>query len=151
MIAEEARKTAIKYLSYRVRTVKEVQDYLRKKRYDQHVVNYVIEYLQNLAYLDDGNFCNLWIESRIRLKPMGKIRLHSELSAKGIDGNLIEKALDHKLPYDFELCLARDLVQARLSKCQDTLDKKQEKILLFLQRRGFSNKIIFKMAEEFFS
>ncbi|MDK2823096.1 MAG: regulatory protein [Clostridia bacterium] len=147
MTLEKAKNQALKYLSYRPRTVWEVRIYLEKKKYDWEIINQAIDYLKQLSYLDDEQFCRLWIESRIRLKPMGKKRLYAELVQKGISPDLIEQSLIENINDELELSLARDLAVNKLIKIYEN----KEKIINFLYRRGFAPELIFKVVEEIFS
>lgn len=141
MSIEKAKYQAVKYLSFRSRTVQEVCNYLQKKQYSQQIIEEVIKYLKAQSYLDDDKFCQLWIESRSRLKPKGKKGLYYELKNKGIDNYLIEKNINEYFNSEVEIQIANELVSKKLQM----FDNNKEKILADLYRRGFSNFAIQKI------
>ena len=102
-MVEQAKALALKFLSYRPRTVQEVRLFLQKKKFNQNVIEEVIKYLQEISYLDDMQFCELWIRNRLLLKPMGRKRLYDELINKGVDPSIVEQVLEEKIPAEMDL------------------------------------------------
>lgn len=149
MDLKKAQTLALKYLSYRPRTTQEVKDHLYKKNADEEIVEQVIDYLFSLSYLDDENFCELWIRDRVNLKPMGKFRLLQELLDKGVEKEVIESSLENHLPQQLEYELAVELAKKRISKLESYDDlREMKKMQNFLYRRGFSANIINDVTNE---
>jgi len=140
MILEKAKAYALKYLTYRPRSIKEVKDYLKKKKVSPEIIEKVIDYLLTLSYLNDEEFCALWIRNRMQLKPMGKKRLYNELVEKGVEASLIEEVLQKMMPEEVEIRLARQLLIKKKLRINEP-----EKLKSFLYRRGFSFSIIEKV------
>ena len=59
----EALAKALKYLSNRLKTKREVKDYLLKKGYSENVVWYCIDKLKDYGYIDDKEYSKRYIES----------------------------------------------------------------------------------------
>ncbi len=136
---KRAKDYAFKLLSYRPRSIKEIQDRLKKKDYSSKVILEVIKSLKKLKFLNDKEFARMWVESRIKTRPMGRYRLYQELIQKGIDRDLIEKTLsDYREEEEIEL--AKELARKKLKRSYRNLDEVTTKRRLygFLQRRGFS-------------
>lgn len=146
MTLEKAKSQALKYLAYRPRTTQEVINYLEKKHYNKQLIQEVINYLIALSYLDDDKFCQLWIESRCRLKPKGRKVLFYELKNKGIDSTLIEKNLTEKFTPEKELEIAKELIIKKFSSNNGFYPG--EKIMAYLSRKGFCNSIIYQAVKE---
>ncbi|MFZ7102581.1 MAG: regulatory protein RecX [Peptococcaceae bacterium] len=145
---QEVRKLALKYLTIRPRSIYEMETYLNKKKCNETIISEVIRYLKELGYLNDANFCQLWVEDRLKFKPMGKRRLYHELMQKGVAPELIEDTLSQKVSEEIELNLAVELA----GKYLRTNDHRQyEKLFRFLVRRGFEPKVAFQVTEEIFS
>ena len=91
----------------------------------------------------------MWVESRIRTRPMGRYRLYQELIQKGIDRDLIEKTLNNYREEE-EVKPAKELAQRKLKKSYQNLDEVTTKRRLygFLQRRGFSYDTIQEVLKE---
>jgi len=151
MTLDKAKHYAFKLLAYRPRSTQEVKDYLENKKFNQDVIEQVITYLLRLSYLDDEQFCNLWIKNRIKLKPMGRERLYNELLQKGVDPSIIEHALSRNVSEEIELSLVRDLIMKKLMRTNaNIIDRQKERLKSFLYRRGFSPAIIDRVISEIF-
>jgi regulatory protein len=126
---------AVNLLSYRPRSMQEIRQRLRKKGYDEAVIEATFERLSNLGYLDDRAFARFWIESRNRGKPRGKTALRYELRQKGVAEDIIAELLDDMVD---EQSAAYEAAQARVRRMRGkTVFEFKQKIGAFLQRRGF--------------
>jgi len=138
---------AFRFLSFRMRSEKEMRDKLLEK-YDEATVKKAIRRLQQLKFIDDTGFTRAWVESR--KVGRGKKALAFELSRKGVEKEIIDEAL-FDLSEDEELESALELVKKR-SKYKG-LDKNEayQKIGGFLSRRGYSYDVIKKVINEVYS
>ena len=73
---KRAKDYSFKLLSYRPRSIKEIEDRLKKKDYSAKVILEVIKSLKRLKFLNDKEFARMWVKSRIKTKPMGRYRLY---------------------------------------------------------------------------
>lgn len=132
----KAFDAAVNFLSYRPRSVKEIRDKLTKKEYAEHLIDDVIQRLENYGYVDDRAFAKLWIRDRNRLKPRGKRALQYELRNKGISDTIISELLDEMVD---ENDGAYEAASKRIRRMQGKTQREfKRKIGAFLQRRGFS-------------
>jgi regulatory protein len=141
-----------RFLTIRNRSVKEVYDYLTKKKADPEVIQKIIGTLTEQKFLNDENFARSWIASRARFRPRGKQLLKIELQQKGIAKDIIEKVLSEKqedLPD--ELTQAKELIKRKMERFKD-LSRQEiyQKVGAFLARRGFSWSIAKKAIDSFF-
>ena len=146
---KKAKDYAFKLLSYRPRSIKEIRNRLKKKDYSSKVILEVIKNLKRLKFLNDKEFAKMWMENRIRTRPMGRYRLKQELIQKGIDRDLIEKTLSNYREEE-EIELARELTQRKLRRSYCSLNRltAQRRLYGFLQRRGFSYDTIQEVMKE---
>lgn len=141
---KEAKDAALKFLSYRMRSEKEVRDKLKKKEFAEALIAEVIKDLKRVNLIDDYEFASAFIRDRISNNPRGKILLRQELWKKGIKKEIIEKALrEYFKDEDKELILAKELLQKR-KKRYEGLDESiaKRRLMSFLLRRGFSYDIV---------
>ena len=82
---KKAKNQALKYLSYRERSKREITQYLEKKNHSHLVIQQTLEYLENLDYIDDKRFALQWGQFKINQKKLGRNRLYLELLNKGIE------------------------------------------------------------------
>ena len=130
---QKAKDYALKYISYRSRTVREVNRKLTDKGYDIEVITLVVAFLKEYRFLDDECFARNWVASRMGDKPCGRRRIFSELIQKGVDRSFIEDSLAGITP-DLERELVVVLVE---KKCRRSAFN-YNKLKGFLLRRGFS-------------
>lgn len=138
---------AFRFLSYRMRSEKEMQDKLLEK-YDEATVKKALKRLRGLKFVNDNEFARTWVESRKIGR--GKRALAFELSRKGVAKEIVEEALEG-LSGDDEFESALDLVKKK-SKYKN-LDRSEayQKIGGFLSRRGYSYDVIKKVISEIYS
>jgi len=137
---------ALKFLSYRPRSEREVRDYLEKKGGDTKIVEEITGKLKKQNLVDDHAFTTWWIEQRSRFRPKGKHLLWLELLKKGIKKEIIEDSLfSEKEELDLAKKAARKKVKSY--KNLEPLEFRQ-KMTAFLARRGFNWEVIKKVLEE---
>ncbi len=125
-------EAALRFLSYRARSEKEVRDKL-KKRFSPEEIDLVVEKFKEWNLLNDAQFAQNYAESRARSKPRSHRLLQLELQRKGVK-------LDYDLP-----ATDLELAQAALDK-KKTL-KTFEQAVRFLQSRGFAWEVIEKVLK----
>ncbi len=87
----ELEDIAIKYISVRLRSIKEIKDYLKKKEEDTEVIDITIEKLINLGYLDDNRFTKAFIKDKLAFTNMGDYKIKMELERLGVSYEIIEE------------------------------------------------------------
>jgi len=141
---KKAKEAALKFLSYRRRSEKEVRDKLKKKEFAKDLIDEVIEDLKRVNLINDYDFACAWIRDRVSNNPRGKALLKQELWKKGIKKEIIEKVLkEYFKNADEELNLAKKLMEKR-KKRYANLEKNvaKRRMIDFLLRRGFSYDIV---------
>jgi regulatory protein len=145
---KQARALAYRYLSHRDRSARETADHLKKKGFEQAVVQETLRYLKEVNYLDDRRFAEHWARTRAENKQFGKYRLRQELLGKGIAQDLIDETLGTLFETVKEIDLARTVVEKKLPAMQDLpADKRKHRLIGLLQRKGFSLDIIYKVLD----
>jgi regulatory protein len=139
---EKALSLAYHFLSFRPRTIVEVEMYLEKKAlkylFTAEEIQSVIELLKDQGFLNDLDFIHSFVSSRNSLKPKSKRVLEMELKRLGASQSDIDTFFITN-PTDED-----DLVQKALkTKVKSLLlisdgKKRFIKAISFLQRRGFS-------------
>lgn len=136
---EGAYQRAINFLSYRIRSEKEIRQNLAKYEVPEEIINRVLDRLRDASLANDREFASLWVENRIQFKPRGKRALSSELFQKGIPNEIIEDVLaeldEEKLAYQ--------CAHSKITKYRGLEEKAfQKKLSGLLTRRGFPYHII---------
>jgi len=126
---------AIKYLSYRARTVYEMREYIKKKGVSEDIIKKIIEILLEQNYLNDKDFTTLFVESKARNKPKSKFAFQYELKKKGIDPSIIDIVLEQYDDNDLALKAVRPKIRMWQNLDDETFKKK---MMNFLRYRGFN-------------
>lgn len=121
------------FLSFRLRSVYEMREYLKKKDWDSEVIELIIQRLTDEGHLDDLVFARAWIQTRQLQRSRSKSHLRSELMIKRIDRDLIDEALSEIAEDGEEDALDRLIVKMRRqSRYSD-----EKKLAEYLGRQGF--------------
>ncbi len=135
---ELALTTAFRYLAGKPRTTLEMQAYLTKKKFDEHLINEVVEILLEKNYLNDKKYADLYVESMVKNRPKSKFALGFELRKKGIRSSYIEPAL---ASYDDQI-LAVKAVNSKIRTWKNlNTEKFKKKMINFLTYRGFNYEV----------
>lgn len=88
---QEYYNACLKYISIRIRSTKEIEDYLKRKKIESEDIPIIIDKLQKAKYLDDDHFCECFIKDKLKFTTMGKYRIITELKKHNIENNIIDK------------------------------------------------------------
>ena len=130
------KNLALYHLSFKQRTVKEVNDYLRKHDIEEGTIAHVINSLKKDNWLDDAKYAHAIINANLLSGDKGAYALKQKLMQKGIAASIIDDELHQ---HDFTN-LAETVAQKLLKKYQGKLPEKalHDKILQQLINKGFS-------------
>ena len=144
-ILKTAKNQALRYLSYRDRSILEVTQYLEKKEHPQRIIQQVLDALIELNYVNDQRFALEWGRYKINKQKLGKSRLYAELLNKGIDKEVLENTLAILYEDNSETELAIQCARKKMNSLQGVEEeKKKRRLIQYLKRRGFSADIIYQ-------
>lgn len=86
----EMMDIAIKYISVRLRSIKEINDYLKRKYEEDDLIDVAIDKLINLGHLDDNKFTKAFIKDKLNFTSMGDYKIKMELERLGVSHEIIE-------------------------------------------------------------
>ncbi|MBM7582472.1 regulatory protein [Caldicoprobacter guelmensis] len=142
---DEAYQKALKYLGFRARTQKEVDEYLKRKGFGEEVIEKAIEKLKEYGFIDDRAFALSWINSRMRNNPKGRAVIAFELRQKGVEGGIIDEVMA-SIPNKQEEEVANRLAQKYYDKYKEMDEgERVHKTVQALARRGFDWELIHKI------
>lgn len=85
----EIYEVALKYINTRLRSSKELIEYLKKKGYEYDSINQVLIMLKKQGYLDEAIYASSFVHDKILMSNYGPNKIYSELEKLGIDTNII--------------------------------------------------------------
>lgn len=132
----KAYDRALNYLGIRPHSEQEIRQYLRRKQYEEEVIETVMNKLANLKLIDDVAFARAWVESRQALKPRSRRKLQQELMQKGVDRDTIDRALE-AIDEDVQLQNLRQLIDKKRPRYSD-----ERKLMAYLAGQGYPYDLI---------
>jgi len=151
LLSEErksAKDRALKFLSYRDRSEKEILTKLKDVGYDESVIEWVITDLKRLKFIDDKRFASSFAQSQMITRPMGEFFLKRELKQKGVATELIEQTIEKVYEEKDQLTVAMELAEQRKTRFKNLDEiKAKKRVSDFLLRRGFSWDIVSQILE----
>ena len=85
---------ALKYIKVRLRSTKEIKDYLIRKKIESEDIDLVIDKLTKTNNLNDDYFSKCFIKDKFRFTSWGPYRIKQELKKLGIDDEIINKNIN---------------------------------------------------------
>lgn len=139
---------SMNYLSYRMRSMDEIRQYLIKKEFESHTAEAVIERLKELGYLDDLEFAKMFIRSKVMTTKKGPKALKQDLKQKGVDDLTIENALTIYTEEE-QVEEAATLVEKKAKQYKKLSEHAlKQKIGQVLQQKGYAWSIIEQAIEK---
>lgn len=133
---------AIHYLSYRMRSVKEVYDYLIKKEVSEHDAEKVVVKLLNEKLLDDATFARAFITDQMNQTTKGPALIKRDLLRKGVNEQIATEMLT-MFTFDIQYEKALRWAERRIRRTsKDSYRKRIEKLRHGLMNRGFFHDVI---------
>lgn len=120
---------SIKYISVRMRSKKELEEYLKKKKYDQKDIEETIKRLQSQDLLNDEKFAKSYINDKLYLTNYGLTKIKNDLLKLGVEEYIIDEIVNN---------IDLQVINDKLSKIID----KELKINSKLPTNKLNNKII---------
>lgn len=134
---------SLEYVLTRPRSQREMRDYLYRKTRDtptkmgtmrkgvsKELTERVFDRLFEKGYLNDEKFARFWVENRNVRKGSSMRKLQAELSAKGVNSEIISAVLEESDRSDSDEL--KKIIIKKAPKYDDT-----QKLIAYLARQGF--------------
>ncbi len=122
---------ALNYISIRMRSIKEIKDYLKRKEVSEKLIDKTVDKLIKSGYLNDFNFAKAYVNDQLLITNKGPLKIKNELIKLGINNEIITEVIDD---------IDNNILKEKLSN----LMEKQIKI-----KKGSSNSIKVKLVNYF--
>lgn len=140
---------ALRYINIRMRSKKEITNYLLKKYNDHNVVNEVVDRLLKEHYIDDVKFCQSFVNDKLYLSNDGIDKIRQTLLSHDIKEDVIDKILNN---------IDSNIIKDKLYKLMEKyirINKKysknqlENKILNYFTNIGYSKDMILEVYSSF--
>ncbi|MCH7886820.1 MAG: regulatory protein RecX [Candidatus Marinimicrobia bacterium] len=136
-LLSKAKESALVFLSYRDRSISEMNQRLSRKGYPAEVVEIVVRDLEKVDLLNDKRFALSFSRYKVEDKSWGPEKLRFELRIKGIDKELAENVISRIYEKYSQNDLIQKLLSKRLKNRQEANRAEMKKHIDYLKRRGF--------------
>jgi regulatory protein len=135
---QKAKDYAFRLLTYRMRSIKELESRLQRKEFSGLIISDVMKELETLGLIDDKKFAQAFASDKLNLGLKGKRLIFVELIKKGIDAPEIKNVLNNiEESQEQEVC--KRLIQKYGNRYRKLpAGEKKQKLYALLTRRGFS-------------
>ena len=140
---------ALKYLSHRLRSIKETIDYLNKKNYPSNIISDNIDKLIKQGYLNDKRYISSYINDKISFSSLGPLKIKQELLKLIDDPSTIDESLskiDSLLLEEKVNKIITRLIKSNKTKSGSILKKK---IYTYLISLGYDKEIIIRNMSKY--
>src|SRR5699024_8866913 len=142
-----AINVALRYLTYRQRSEKEIFDKLNSKEYPDKLIYQAIDYLKSKGYINDREFARSFLQDKTNINKYGPIKIKNQLKLKGISNTIIDEIVD--MDRDDEYQMSLELASKRISRYKnEERSAIYRKLGGYLQRRGFSYEVVNQVLKE---
>lgn len=142
-----AYNLAIKYISIKMRTRKEIREHLQKKMFDNSCIDKVIKLLENAKYIDDEMYCKAYVNDRINLSNDGPNKIKDSLISSGMKEQVVIEALK---VFDEDICIEKI---KKIAEKQISVNRNKSKFILknkiieYLYNLGYSKSLIISVVD----
>lgn len=149
----ELYEYAVGALARRMRSVAELKRLLRNRveadtEIGKTLVELIVIRLKDQGYLNDAKYAAAFSSYRRDNEKFGRMRVVTDLKAKGVHGDVIEKAVSSVYDDVKEENLARAFLRRkRLQKPKNKDQKQTARVFRQLMRAGFGSKTIFTILK----
>lgn len=142
---EKAKAAAIRYISYSPRTMKETTNKLHSLEFEPIIIDKTIDFLKKYNYINDLEYAEAYIRSRIRERRYGRRKISYELQNKGIGSDLSDPIIERYEEDEYESAVYLYNKRTRGEHINDY--KERGKIIRYLQSRGYTYTIIERVIQ----
>ena len=133
----KAYNLAVHFLARRIRSEKEIRDYLSKKEMEEPVIHEVVHKLKEQQYINDSEFAAAYVRTQANTTDKGPDIIKLELKEKGISEKIMIRALV-EFPVEQQIEKALKLGEKFFKKpSKDSRKIQKQKLEQLLLRKGY--------------
>lgn len=143
----EIYNLAIKFISVKMRSKKEIEAYLIKKECDEKLINEIVSKLESNGLINELIYLEAYINDSVNLKNIGPYKIKEELIKLGFDEDLIDKYLRTINPDVWNGKISKYINKLKNSHKNYSNNILKQKILNDLYIKGFDKELIYPFLE----
>lgn len=144
---DQAIKKMEYYCAYQDRCYKEVIAKLKTLGMYQDAIDHILHHLTEHKFLDENRFAKSFARGKHRFKYWGRKRIEMELKFRDISSYNIREALK-EIEKEYTSTFF-DLAERKWQNISDeSLEKKKQKWIGYMQRKGYESSLIFEFLKD---
>ncbi len=143
----KAYNKTLNYLSYSLRSEKQIKDYLIKNEFE-HYLERMIEHLKKIKLIDDLVYAQSYVRTQANINQKGPRNIIQELYRNGVSESEVMTALE-EYPYEQQFENATELASKQWKKMKKhSATEGKNKVKRYLLNKGYSFEMIDEVLQE---
>jgi regulatory protein len=136
------------FCSYQERCIRDTEEKLKDWTVQKKLIPSIIRQLQEEGYINEERFAKVYAGGKFRVNKWGRQKIEFELKLKGIPEGIIKKGIEEIDEEDYQRIL-RDLIRKKQKEITPEKDLNiREKIITFVQGKGYEMELILTALKE---
>lgn len=132
---------ALNYISIRIRSKKELIDYLHKKEVSENLINDTITRLEKEGYINDFTFAKAYTTDQMTLTPKGPLKIKGELIKLGITDDITNEVIED-IDNNIVIEKLNNLLEKQIRIRKDSSNMLKLKLLNYFYNLGYEKEMI---------
>ena len=142
------KQKAYRFATYKPRTRRQVEQHLQKLDATDEELSEVMLWLEDFRLVDDRQYAQNFLAASLDRKPLSPAMARRTLAAKGIETSIIDDCIQAAYGEDEIQNAALKVAEKKLASLQGAEAEKRDKLIRFLQYRGYPWNVIRVVVEQ---
>ena len=140
---------SIKYITRKLRSEKEIREYLKKKEIDNNIINKTVKKLYDNNFLNEEIYLKSFINDKLNLSHDGPLKIKKDLIKLGLDVNNIDEYINN-ISNDIWLDRIDEIVSKKIKgNTKYSSYVLEEKIILYIINLGYYKEDILSILNKY--
>lgn len=144
----ECYNASLKYLSIRMRSKKELANYLASKKYSDNAINKVIKRLSEEGYIDEVKYAQAYTNDQVNISSNGPLKIRKNLKENGISSDVIDNVIGNIDENIIEEKLSK-LIKKQLNVKKGSVNSVKLKVVNYLVNLGYDKDMVLKELSKY--
>lgn len=146
----EVFNQVVSYIEHRLRSKKEIREYLEKKAIDEVDTERIMKTLEEKGFIDDDRFLEAYISDKLYLSKVGPLKIMKDLLSHDISEEKIRSVLDgipNEVLYDRLYKQMEKRIKSNHKYARGIL---KQKLVSYFMEQGYTKELITSIFDELY-